>query len=380
MFDRVAFKALLAKLDISFISGVPDTLLNDLCLFFDEPSNCEEHIICANEGSAVAVAAGAYLASGNVPLVYLQNSGIGSIVNPLTSLVDNDMYGVPMIILVGWRGHPAKEDHVQHHKIGRTTQDIFHCLNFPTLLLDDPKDVETAFKRAHNIANEHSAPCVILVSSGVFEKGYKEARDDKTSNHPTREQVMEDFILESGKQYFYLATTGRAARELSHLCNIHQLDGKCFFNAGAMGYASSIATGIAKLKPEQKVICFDGDGSFIMHMGTATMAGTSNIPNLLHVVLNNYVHDSVGGQPTSASAINITEVAEAIGYNCPRYFDYDIETCGKILENFNADNSQASFVEIKVKSGLKPSLPELKRNFRDESKKIIQNLVSKRNG
>jgi len=349
------------KTGVGFITGVPDSTLNEFCLYAASELPHDQHVIAANEGNAVALAAGYHLATGGVPLVYMQNSGFGNAMNPLLSLVDKDVYAIPMVLLIGWRGEPGTGDWVQHNKQGQLTPVLLEVMEIPFRTV--AKDIEGALdsmRWAITTAKKTSGPVALLVPKGVFEKG--KSKQDNPAESPysmSREEAIKCIIETLPADTIFVATTGRATREIFHLRRAsgagHEKD---FLNVGAMGHASQIATGIALAKKDRLVVCLDGDGSAIMHLGALTITGVLSPPNFLHVVLNNGAHESVGGQPTVGFNVNLTTIAEGSGY----------KTVGLAVEteqNMRAavrqlfEGSGPAFIDVRIRKGLRKDLPPL---------------------
>jgi len=311
------FFALVRSHGTKFFTGVPDSLLKDACAFITDNVPAESHIIAANEGTALATAAGHYLATGEVACVYLQNSGLGNTVNPLLSLCNSRVYSIPALLLIGWRGEPGKKDEPQHLVQGQVTPNMLKEMGVPYDIL--PDYAEGAFdvlERAYTYMKEEKAPYALLVKKQTFEKYSLDsplAFQDVDMLH--REQVLER-VIETFPEDPLVTTTGFTSREIFELRvakgHSHAQD---FLTVGSMGHCSSISLGIALSKPESQVLCIDGDGAVIMHMGSMATIGKSSCKNLKHIVINNAVHDSVGGQPTGAENIDFCMIARACGYN-----------------------------------------------------------------
>lgn len=305
----------LEECNLDFFTGVPDSLLKSFCAYVTD--NCgENHVITANEGGAVGLAAGYYLASGRPALVYMQNSGQGNAVNPLTSLADTDVYSIPMVLLVGWRGEPGMMDEPQHVKQGKVTISLFETLGIPTEIL--PDDEAVALELTQNMierAKAESRPVALIVRRGLFAE-YKLQNKKPDIAVLSRELAIEGVLRTLPKDAVVVSTTGMISREVyetrERLGQDHSRD---FLTVGSMGHASMIALGIAKAQPNRKVYCLDGDGASIMQMGNMAIVGQSGCDNLTHIVFNNAAHDSVGGQPTVGGEIDFEKIAEELGYN-----------------------------------------------------------------
>ena len=298
---------------INFYTGVPDSLLKELNNVILLNTEKEKHIITANEGSAIALASGYHFATKEIPLVYLQNSGIGNIINPLMSLVSKDVYAIPMLIVIGWRGEPGENDEPQHITQGGCMIDLIKSLNITYDILPNNEDeAKQIVDKSLKIIKETSSPHILLVKKNTFE-----AYTQKISiinDYPIYRKDAIEEILKYFHKDIILCTTGKASRELLESAdNLNTSNDNIFLNVGAMGHVSMISYGIA-LNTDKKVVCIDGDGSVIMHMGNLTNMGSSKCKNLIHIVLNNGMHESVGIQPTNGFNVNLTNIAENCGY------------------------------------------------------------------
>lgn len=315
MINVEEFLSTLKKSDVTFYAGVPDSLLKSFCAYVTDTCG-ESHVIAANEGGAVGLAAGHYLATGKPALVYMQNSGQGNAVNPLCSLADPDVYSIPMVLLVGWRGEPGVKDEPQHVKQGKVTVSLFETLGIPTEVLpdDEPVALEVTRKMVEKAKTE-SRPVALIVRKGLFAEYKLQNKKPDISALP-REQAIEGILRALPEDAVVVSTTGMISREVyetrERLGQDHSRD---FLTVGSMGHASMIAMGIAKSQPSRKVFCLDGDGASIMQMGNMAIVGQSGCSNLTHIVFNNAAHDSVGGQPTVGYDIDLPRIAESCGYN-----------------------------------------------------------------
>ncbi len=331
---------------VGFFTGVPDSLLKSFCAYLTDHVG-RDHVIAANEGGAVGLATGHYLATGHPALVYMQNSGQGNAVNPLASLADPDVYGIPMLLLVGWRGEPGVKDEPQHVKQGKITLSLFETMGIPVSVLpeEEPAALEM-LKSAISQCVRGSRPVALVVRKGLFEPYVLQNKTEDLSTM-SRESVIED-ILRRYPDAFFVTTTGMISREVyetrERLGQDHSRD---FLTVGSMGHASMIAVGIAMARPDRQVVCLDGDGASLMHMGNMAIAGQSPCPNLLHIVLNNAAHDSVGGQPTVANRVDLSSIAEACGYCVNSVFFGGAEV---------TNDRTPTFVEIQVAKGARPDL------------------------
>ncbi len=317
MIDPEDFLAALDANGIQFVTGVPDSLLSDVCGAISTKLPPGRHVIAANEGAAIGLAIGHHLATGRAGLVYLQNSGLGNAINPLASLADPAIYGIPMVLMIGWRGEmladgSQRSDEPQHVTQGRITLDQLSLLGVSTRIVDAMTDIHDCVRAAAEQAMNQSRPVALVIRKGAF-SAYKLAA--KPNVVPlSREAAIAAIVSALPGTVPIVSTTGMASRELFELRakagTGHQRD---FLTVGGMGHAVSIAAGIALARPGGKVMCLDGDGAMLMHLGALTESAA--IPNFIHVLLNNGAHDSVGGQPTAATRLSITDIAQCCGYS-----------------------------------------------------------------
>ena len=315
MLDVKKFFSSLVDCGVDFFTGVPDSLLKSFCAYVTD--HCpDNHVIAANEGGAIGLAAGHYLATGKPALVYMQNSGQGNAVNPLCSLADPDVYSIPMVLLVGWRGEPGVKDEPQHAKQGKVTLSLFETLGIPTEVLPDDEDAATELTRRQlELAISASRPVALVVRKNLFAE-YRLQNKAVDIAEKRREEAIEELLKGLPADAVVVSTTGMISREVYETRErLGQGHGRDFLTVGSMGHAIMIALGIAKAQPRRKVFCLDGDGASIMHLGNLAIAGQSGCANLVHIVLNNAAHDSVGGQPTVGGNISLADIAAACGYN-----------------------------------------------------------------
>lgn len=374
MLDQKRVFEELKKNGISYFVGVPDSYLNGFCNYALEHSP-EKTIIAANEGNAVGIAAGHYFASKEIPLVYMQNSGMGNALNPLVSLVDKNVYAVPMLLLIGWRGQGETEpNHPQHTLQGEITPGLLDIVHIPYTILedDDGKFAETV-KKAVCYCTETRQPYGLIVPKGVM------AAADKPNNRDavypmSREEAIEIILNQMPEDTIYSATTGRATRELFFLREKRkETKAHDFLNVGSMGHASSVALGVALSRPDRKVVSLDGDSAAIMHMGAMTMVSKLNVPNYMHIVLNNGAHESVGGQPSAGHKVDFTRIAEASGYAT---VGRPVTTDKELIEAVCAlrDCGKASFIDCRIHKGLNSKLPPIIFDHRQAVDALIEDL------
>jgi len=308
----------LKKENITFFTGIPDSLLKSFCAYIADNSESNSHIIAANEGGAISLGVGYHLATNKVPLIYMQNSGLGNAINPLLSIADKEVYAIPMLLMIGWRGEPHVEDEPQHKKQGRVTIDLLNSMEIPYFILSPETSNDNAcltLKKALDLAIKNNSPCALVVKKGSFEN-YKLINQFKGDFLLNREQSLKIIVDELDEQDIVIATTGVASRELfEYREELGQGHEKDFLTVGGMGHANQIALGIALYKPNNQIFCFDGDGAILMHMGSLAINANVDCKNLKHIIFNNGAHDSVGGQPTVAHKISISSAAKAFGYD-----------------------------------------------------------------
>ena len=349
------FVSCLGEEGVEFFTGVPDSLLKSFCAYVTDTCG-DNHVIAANEGGAVGLAAGHYLATGKPALVYMQNSGQGNAVNPLCSLADPDVYSIPMVLLVGWRGEPGVKDEPQHVKQGKVTVSLFETLGIPTEILpDDDESAANLTRKMVEKAKTESRPVALIVRKGLFAEYKLQNKKPDIAALP-REQAIEEILKSLPEDAVVVSTTGMISREVyetrERLGQDHSRD---FLTVGSMGHAIMIALGIAKAQPNRRVFCLDGDGASIMQMGNMAIAGQSGCANLTHIVLNNAAHDSVGGQPTVGGAIDLSEIAASCGYEVLPNSDPSatLRLCASAL---TTNTAKPRFIEIKVAKGSRKDL------------------------
>ncbi len=345
---------------VNFFTGVPDSQLQAFCLglYQSYGENPKKHIVAVNEGNAVALGAGYHLATGKYPLVYLQNSGLGNAVNPATSLTDSAVYGIPVLYMVGWRGEPGKHDEPQHVKQGEITLDLLKTLGIESFVIDPDSTYEaftSHFESTLLPLLEQGKSVAIVVKKGAFEKpvGSFPAQETELS----REEVIQQLATVTTENDVIVSTTGKISRELFEYRKTSgsPYSSHDFLTVGSMGHASAIALSVALQHPEKRVWCLDGDGAFLMHMGSLATIGTLQPKNLIHVVLNNGSHESVGGMPTVADKIDMASIVKGAGYNGTAHITGK-EELQALLETFSALPEGPLFVEIKVASGSRADL------------------------
>lgn len=363
------FNALIAH-DISFFTGVPDSLLKDFCAYITEYATPDRHVIAANEGNSIGLAAGWYLATGKPGLVYMQNSGLGNAVNPLTSLVDPDVYNIPILLVIGWRGEPGTKDEPQHVKQGKITLPMLETLGIEYCVMpDQSQDMLSCMDTAVNQMLATSSPYALIVRKGTFGT-YALKTQVQSQYEMSREEVLSYFADWLRSADVVVSTTGKTSRELfeNRASFGKETAGQYFLTVGSMGHASQIALGIALAQPSRQVYCLDGDGALIMHMGALAIVGGKKPGNLKHIIINNGTHDSVGGQPTVGFEIDIPTIAHACGYTTT----LQVEMRDNLIANLDKlrETHGPALLEIRVDKGARSDLgrptttpAENKKNF-----------------
>lgn len=299
-----------------FYTGVPDSQLKALCNYLMHTYGIDpkHHVIAANEGNCTALAAGYHMATGKVPVVYLQNSGEGNIINPVASLLNDQVYAIPVVFIVGWRGQPGMHDEPQHIYQGEITLKLLEDLGIAAFVIDKKtteENLAAVMAEYRSILAAGKNVAFVICKDAL---AYDETVQYENSNTMLREEIIHHITAVSGTDPV-VSTTGKASRELFETRTAHgQSHQYDFLTVGSMGHSSSIALGIAIHKPSAKVWCIDGDGALLMHMGAMAVLGANAPQNMIHIVINNGAHETVGGMPTVASAIDIVAIAQACGY------------------------------------------------------------------
>jgi phosphonopyruvate decarboxylase len=371
--QRKVFETLTSH-GVDFFVGVPDSYLNGFCNYALKNFG-ERNVIAANEGNAVAIAAGHYIATRRIPLVYMQNSGEGNAVNPLASLADKNVYAIPMIILIGWRGMGNTEpDHPQHKLQGEITASLMELLHIPfTVLDDDDGEFEKTVEKAVEYCQRERTAYALIAPKGVMADPEKPNNTD--GNYPmSREEAIEIILDHMPDDSVYSVTTGRATRELFFLREKRgEKKNRDYLNVGSMGHASSVALGIALEKPGRHIVVLDGDSAAIMHLGALATIGRSRVSNLMHVVLNNGAHESVGGQPSAGQLIDLTSIASACGYMTTGHAVTNRKELILAIEQLR-DCGCPSFIDCRIHKGMTHKLPPIIFDHRAAIDGLIEEL------
>lgn len=339
---------------VDFYTGVPDSLLKNVCAYITDNVDERHNIIAANEGGAVALAAGYHLATGKVGCVYMQNSGEGNAVNPLASLTDKEVYHIPVLLLIGWRGRPGVHDEPQHVKQGKITTGLLNVMGINYEVLSKEEDQATKqIEKAMCCIRETGDSYALVIEKDTFDS-YTLQNTVKNDYSMSREEAIRIVSASLPSNAVIVSTTGMISRELFEYRTArgqgHERD---FLTVGSMGHASQIALGIALQHPERKVYCFDGDGASIMHMGNMAIVGSKHPENYVHVIFNNGAHDSVGGQPTVGHEIDLVEIARAMHYEHAECV-WTPEQLKEALDGMFTQGLQ--LIEIRVKKGNRKDL------------------------
>lgn len=345
----------LARRGTDFFAGVPDSLLKSLCAYMADNLPAKNNIIAANEGGAVGLAAGHHLATGSIPAVYMQNSGEGNVINPLASLTDELVYGIPLLLLIGWRGKPGVHDEPQHAKQGLVTLSLLEAMGIPYAVMSKEEEgLKDQLDKAYAYMNERRGAYALVIEKDSFEP-YALQNISSSDLALGREEAIKMVAAAADESDCIVSTTGMISRELfEHRAAEGMGHERDFLTVGSMGHASQIALGIALEKPGRRVWCFDGDGALIMHMGSLAITGSLGPDNFVHVLFNNGAHDSVGGQPTAGLLINAPAIALAAGYRAAVSVS-TIEELQKELPRIKTARGPV-MLEIKVKKGNRKDL------------------------
>lgn len=361
-----------------FYTGVPDSQLKPLCNYLIERYGIDpkHHLIAANEGNCAALAAGYHLATGKVPVVYMQNSGEGNIINPVASLLHTEVYGVPCIFVVGWRGEPGIHDEPQHIYQGKVTLDLLENMDIPYFIISKEttsEEIEVKMQEFQHLLRQ-GRQVAFVVRKGAL--SFKQPVCYQNQNQMVREEIIRHIVQITGEDII-ISTTGKASRELFEIREAEHSEHKCdFLTVGSMGHSSSIALGIAVQKPKSKIWCIDGDGAVLMHMGAMALVGNVKPQNLVHIVINNGAHETVGGMPTVADEMDLPMIAKGCGYTkviCVESFD-DLD---QALQDAKKQDV-LSFIEVKCSIGAREDLGRPTTTARENKENFMAYLSTLR--
>jgi len=370
------FLNILKNLGGEFFTGVPDSLLAPFIdAVMDKHGISDSHIVAANEGAAVGLAAGHYLATSKPAVVYMQNSGIGNAVNPICSLLNEKVYSIPVIFVIGWRGEPGVKDEPQHVFQGEITLPLLDCLDIPYVVISsETGDLSLECEKfKEHIKNSRSVAFVIKKDALTNEKKAKYTSDAPLSREDALKVVLTHKYLMTKSLNIYVCSTGKLSREVFELREQRgERHGSDFLTVGSMGHSLMIAYGIALAKPSRRIYCLDGDGAVLMHMGSLAVVGAHKPENLVHIVFNNGAHETVGGLPTVCGELNLAETAKTLGFR----YTFRVKTQPELSETMNdlAELKGPVFVEIICNLHSRSDLGRPKTTPRDNKKELMENL------
>lgn len=360
------------ELGIESLIGVPDSTLKQFCDYVNTDGKNElKHYVPANEGAAVGMAVGVYLSTGKPACVYMQNSGLGNVVNPVTSIANEEVYDIPMLFITGWRGEPGTKDEPQHKFMGKVTESLYDVLNIKHEAIGpDTTDEELdAIMAKAQECLKNDKQFALIVKKETFEK--RPFGSYKNSYSMVREDAIAAIVKSLSPEDVVISTTGKISREVYEQSDaILGGHGQDFLTVGGMGHASMIAYGYAVNRPEKRVYCIDGDGAVLMHMGSLSFLGKEQPKNLVHICINNAAHESVGGMPTGAAGASFAGVAAAAGYS-EVYHVEDMEELKKSLELIKGE-SELTFLEVMVSIGSRDDLGRPKESAVENKKAFME--------
>ena len=339
-----------------FYTGVPDSQIKALCNYLMNEYGIDEkhHIIAANEGNCTALAAGYHLATGKVPVIYMQNSGEGNIINPVASLLNDKVYSIPAIFVIGWRGQPGVHDEPQHIYQGEITCDLLDLMDIENFTVSQDttiEELEDIMEEYRKVLKTGKNVAFVIGKNALTYEGKVEY---KNGNEMVREDIIEHIVKVTGENPI-VSTTGKASRELFEIRERNNQSHKYdFLTVGSMGHTSSIALGVAINKPDEKIWCIDGDGSALMHMGSMGVVGNVKPKNLVHIVINNGAHETVGGMPTVAESMDLVSIAKSCGYSYAVSVDNFDDLDSELNKIKNMD--ELSFIEVMCSIGARDDL------------------------
>ena len=349
MINANTFIRELKKLEIDFFTGVPDSLMSSFSKSLHFDFDDADHIISTNEGSAIAAGMGYYLATNKVPLIYMQNSGLGNIINPYSSLLHKKIYNIPFLLLIGWRGEPGTDDEPQHIFQGEITLDLLNLLEINFIVIDKNSEIKNILEIIEKSVSKKEQ-LAIVIKKNTFESDSRSF--NKSSSSTKRSFALENIIKKFDGSSLFISTTGKLSRELYELRVKNGQENDDFYVVGGMGHASAIATGILHEINSKKIICLDGDGSILMHMGHLSLVAKEHYKNFIHIVFNNSAHESVGGQPNNYEVLDRNKLFKALGYK-ENIFIKNISD----IENYDFKNLVGPvYMEIEVENSSNKNL------------------------
>lgn len=370
MINITEFLVELKKNDLTFFSGVPDSLLKNLCFAIDKKFK-SKHFVAANEGSAIGIGLGYYLKTKKIPVIYMQNSGLGNAINPLISLANSKVYRIPLFMIIGWRGENSKKliDEPQHITQGKETINFLKSLGVKYKIVSSRSNIKKIIKELKNYSYKNKLPVCILIKKNSFEN----KKINKTLPQKKlylREELLRTIVNDLPKKSNIVSTTGILSRELNEILNYNNLKKlNNFMCVGGMGHAISVASGIA-INTNKKIFCFDGDGALTMHMGSLTTSAMQK--NIVHILFNNNGHESVGGQKTSADNIKFYKLAKSLGYKTAKYCKNKIQLIKAISEAIRSKES--FFIEVLCKQGHRKNITRPSTKMTILKEQFMENL------
>lgn len=360
----------LKKNDLNFVTGVPDSLLKNLCFKFEKQYK-RNHIVASNEGAAIAIGIGYHLKTGKIPIIYLQNSGLGNMVNPILSLAHPKVFNIPLLIIMGWRGEKSKilRDEPQHRTQGNLTEKFLKSMNIKYNILSKNTDYKKIINKLRLYSKKHNKISCLLVRKNSFDinKDFKE-KNNKNKNFSGREEILKYIVKNLPIKLNSISTTGILSRELYEILKV---DNKLnnFMCVGGMGHAISVASGLAH-NSKKKILCFDGDGAVTMHLGALTTSARQS--NIVHILFNNKSHESVGGHDTSSKHVKFYKLAKSLGYQNCELAQNKSQALKFILKAIKSN--QNYFIEIICKKGHRKNISRPKENMIELKNKFLKNM------
>ncbi len=377
MLSLSAFFNTLKENGIDFFTGVPDSLLKSFNAYVCDHCVPEKHVLAANEGNAIGLAAGYHLATAKTGAVYMQNSGLGNCINPLTSLTDASVYRIPVLLIIGWRGEPGVKDEPQHIKQGLITPAQLELIGIPFWVLSSDSDFKQDLFKAISELKKRNSPVALLIRKGAFEE-YPNTNVKAVHSSMKREDALRLLLDLLTPEDLIISTTGKTSRELFELRRSRGEDPRDFLMVGSMGHASSIAMGAALGRPDRRVVCLDGDGAMIMHLGALPIIGFNHLKKFIHILLNNASHESVGGQSTCADKMDFEAISLACGYQ--NYFLAESTDTMRAAWPMISDAAGPIFFEICICTGSRKDLGRPIDSAEQNKKKFMDSAHGEETG
>lgn len=334
----------LKKKKINFFTGVPDSVLKNLTYKFKK-----NHISVNNEGTAVSLAAGYYLATGKLPCVYMQNSGLGNAINPLISITNKNIYSIPSILIIGWRGSPNSKDEPQHQVMGKKTKQILKLLGIKYFVARNKKDLEKFEKMIEYSRSKLTSIACLIERSSIKNKKSKTQKKIINKYKVYRYNFIKELVDLIKIKSNVISSTGFISRELDHILSKKKyLNIKPFYMVGGMGHSASLTLGVS-LKSKKQNICLDGDGALLMHLGSLGIVKKYGKKNFKYILLRNDTHESVGCQPTNSTHINYKILSKSFGFRKYLLITKELDFKNVVKKLINSPGP--SFLEVRIKNG-----------------------------